>query len=180
MTAGTDFAQAPVVMNRGKAARVSIEPPRRQAPERSLICSFVPTRFFLIQLKQFPERGGDSSSHAARMTGLSNHESHRLYRNRRQHKDPASRRRPLRPGPFAKHSGEKRGAGFVNGGRNQLRRALYITTLSAICQKSSPLLRFRLRQRANGKPGKAVPIACARKLLTRFAPTKTRLPQTGL
>ncbi len=41
--------------------------------------------------------------------------------------------------PFAKDSGQKRGVRFVHGGRNQLRRALYMATLSAIRQKSSPL-----------------------------------------
>jgi transposase len=30
--------------------------------------------------------------------------------------------------PFAKDSGEKRGVRFVHGGRNQLRRALYMAT----------------------------------------------------
>jgi transposase len=68
--------------------------------------------------------------------------------------------------PFAKDSGEKRGVRFVHGGRNQLRRALYMATLSAIRQKSSPLQSFYLRLRTNGKPGKVALIACARKLLT--------------
>jgi transposase len=68
--------------------------------------------------------------------------------------------------PFAKDSGQKRGVRFVHGGRNQLRRALYMATLSAIRQKSSPLQTFYLRLRANGKPTKVALIACARKLLT--------------
>jgi transposase len=68
--------------------------------------------------------------------------------------------------PFAKDSGDKRGVRFVHGGRNQLRRALYMATLSAIRQKSSPLQSFYLRLRANGKLGKVALIACARKLLT--------------
>ena len=68
--------------------------------------------------------------------------------------------------PFAKDSGQKRGVRFVHGGRNQLRRALYMATLSAIRQKSSPLQNFYLRLRANGKPTKVALIACARKLLT--------------
>ena len=68
--------------------------------------------------------------------------------------------------PFAKDSGDKRGVRFVHGGRNQLRRALYMATLSAIRQKSSPLQTFYLRLRANGKLGKVALIACARKLLT--------------
>ena len=68
--------------------------------------------------------------------------------------------------PFAKDSGQKRGVRFVHGGRNQLRRALYMATLSAIRQKSSPLQSFYLRLRSNGKPTKVALIACARKLLT--------------
>jgi transposase len=68
--------------------------------------------------------------------------------------------------PFAKDSGQKRGVRFVHGGRNQLRRALYMATLSAIRQKSSPLQTFYLRLRANGKPTKVALIACARKFLT--------------
>jgi transposase len=68
--------------------------------------------------------------------------------------------------PFAKDSGEKRGVRFVHGGRDQLRRALYMATLSAIRQKASPLQSFYRRLRAKGKPGKVALIACARKLLT--------------
>jgi transposase len=70
--------------------------------------------------------------------------------------------------PFAKDSGQKHGVRFVHGGRNQLRRALYMATLSAIRQKSSPLQTFYLRLRTNGKPAKVALIACARKLLTHL------------
>lgn len=77
--------------------------------------------------------------------------------------------------PFAKDSGEKRGVRFVQGGRNQLRRALYMATLSAIRQKSSPLQTFYLRLRANGKPAKVALIACARKLTTHLNSTLKNL-----
>lgn len=68
--------------------------------------------------------------------------------------------------PFAKDSGQQRGLRFVQGGRAQLRRALYMATLSAIRKKASPLAIFYLRLRQAGKPGKVALIACARKLLT--------------
>jgi len=68
--------------------------------------------------------------------------------------------------PFAKDSGEKRGMRFVHRGRNQLRHALYMATVSAIRQKASPLQTFYLRLRTNGKPSKVALITCARKLLT--------------
>lgn len=77
--------------------------------------------------------------------------------------------------PFAKDSGEKRGVRFVQGGRNQLRRALYMATLSAIRKKSSPLQTFYLRLRANGKPTKVALIACARKFLTYLNSTLKNL-----
>ena len=70
--------------------------------------------------------------------------------------------------PFPKDSGQKRGLRFVQGGRAQLRRVLYMATLSAIRQKSSPLATFYLRLRQNGKPGKVALIACARKLTTHL------------
>ena len=77
--------------------------------------------------------------------------------------------------PFAKDSGEKRGVRFVQGGRNQLRRSLYMATLSAIRKKSSPLQTFYLRLRANGKPTKVALIACARKFLTYLNSTLKNL-----
>lgn len=77
--------------------------------------------------------------------------------------------------PFAKDSGEKRGVRFVHGGRNQLRRALYMATLSAIRNKSSPLQTFYLRLRAHGKPTKVALIACARKFLTYLNSTLKNL-----
>ncbi|MEI7865954.1 MAG: IS110 family transposase [Chthoniobacterales bacterium] len=70
--------------------------------------------------------------------------------------------------PFPKDSGQKHGLRFVQGGRAQLRRVLYMATLSAIRKKSSPLADFYQRLRANGKPGKVALIACARKLTTHL------------
>jgi transposase len=79
--------------------------------------------------------------------------------------------------PFPKDSGQKRGLRFVQGGRAQLRRVLYMATLSAIRQKSSPLACFYHRLRQNGKPGKVALIACARKLTTHLnAILKSPLP----
>jgi transposase len=67
--------------------------------------------------------------------------------------------------PFARESGIYRGKRQVQGGRSQLRRALYMATLSAI--RYNPLIRtFYERLVAAGKPRKVALVACMRKLLT--------------
>lgn len=70
--------------------------------------------------------------------------------------------------PFAKDSGQQRGLRFVQGGRAQLRRALYMATLSTVRSKDSHLAAFYRRLRQLGKPGKVALIACARKLVTHL------------
>lgn len=67
--------------------------------------------------------------------------------------------------PFARDSGVMRGKRQIAGGRSQLRRALYMATLSAI--RFNPAIRpFYDRLVAAGKPKKVALVACMRKLLT--------------
>lgn len=67
--------------------------------------------------------------------------------------------------PFARESGTFRGRRKVAGGRSQLRRVLYMATLSAA--RSNPVIRaFYERLVAAGKPKKVALVACMRKLLT--------------
>lgn len=67
--------------------------------------------------------------------------------------------------PRARDSGRWHGRRYLGDGRRQLRRALYMASLSAIRHgKLCPDLVARLR--AAGKPGKVIAIAVARKLLT--------------
>ena len=67
--------------------------------------------------------------------------------------------------PYACDSGALRGRRHVQGGRFQLRRTLYMATLSAT--RHNPLIRAHyLRLIATGKAKKVALIACMRKLLT--------------
>jgi transposase len=67
--------------------------------------------------------------------------------------------------PFNRDSGSLRGHRRIWGGRAEVRRALYMATLSAITW--NPVIsRFYRRLLDNGKPGKVAVVACMRKLLT--------------
>jgi transposase len=66
--------------------------------------------------------------------------------------------------PFNCDSGSFRGTRHIWGGRAQVRRALYMATLSAM-QHNPQIRAFADRLRAQGKPGKVVVVACMRKLL---------------
>jgi transposase len=67
--------------------------------------------------------------------------------------------------PMANESGNYRGRRRVQGGRFEIRRVLYMATLSAV--KRNPAIRdFYQRLRAAGKLPKVALVACMRKLLT--------------
>lgn len=67
--------------------------------------------------------------------------------------------------PFSRDSGKHHGSRAVWGGREQVRRALYMAALSA--SRFNPVIReFYQRLRAAGKPFKVALTACMRKLLT--------------
>jgi transposase len=66
--------------------------------------------------------------------------------------------------PLNHDSGTMRGQRHIWGGRGDLRRVLYMATLSAL--RWEPAIRsFYKRLRASGKPGKVAIVACMRKLL---------------
>lgn len=66
--------------------------------------------------------------------------------------------------PFADDSGARRGARHVRGGREAVRRVLYLAALSAV--RHNPAMRaFRDRLAARGKKPKVILTAVARKLL---------------
>jgi len=67
--------------------------------------------------------------------------------------------------PFARESGQWRGARAIRGGRAVVRTALYMATLAAT--RCNPVLRAHYqRLRTAGKPAKVALVACMRKLLT--------------
>lgn len=67
--------------------------------------------------------------------------------------------------PFARESGKWRGKRFCRGGRNSIRRVLYMATLSATTH--NPVIKeFYDQLCGRGKLKKVAIIACARKLLT--------------
>jgi transposase len=69
--------------------------------------------------------------------------------------------------PFSQDSGQMRGRRRISGGRFEVRRALYMATLSAA--KHNPTIRaFYERLVAAGKLKKVALIACMRKLLTHL------------
>src|SRR6202790_665920 len=66
--------------------------------------------------------------------------------------------------PFNRDSGKLRGSRCIWGGRAQVRRVLYMATVSGV--RSNPAIRtFYLRLRASGKHAKPALIACMRKFL---------------
>jgi transposase len=76
--------------------------------------------------------------------------------------------------PYAKDSGRHRGRRRITGGRFELRRALYMATLTAV-RHNRVIRAFYLRLLAAGKLKKVALIACMRKLLTILnAMAKTR------
>lgn len=78
--------------------------------------------------------------------------------------------------PMANESGTSRGRRRVQGGRFEVRRVLYMATLSAA--RRNPVIRvFYQRLRAMGKLPKVALVACMRKLLTILnAMAKTQKP----
>jgi transposase len=67
--------------------------------------------------------------------------------------------------PLACDSGKYRGKRRIQGGRFDVRKALYMGTVSAI-QHNAPIKAFAQRLKDAGKPPKIVIVACMRKLLT--------------
>jgi len=67
--------------------------------------------------------------------------------------------------PYARDSGQSKGMRFIYGGRPKLRRLLYLSAVSLIRSKSSPLAAFYHQLRSRGKAPKVALIATARKLL---------------
>jgi len=66
--------------------------------------------------------------------------------------------------PFNRDSGAQHGKRMIWGGRSEVRRALYMATLSAI--RCNPAIRqFYRRLKERGKPSKVALTACMRKLL---------------
>lgn len=67
--------------------------------------------------------------------------------------------------PINNDSGKRRGRRMIWGGRSSVRRALYMSTMSA--KKCNPVIKaYYERLRAAGKPHKVAMVACMRKLLT--------------
>jgi transposase len=67
--------------------------------------------------------------------------------------------------PYDDDSGPRRGRRHIEGGRERLRRILYMATLAGVSRHNPVLMHFNLRLRRKGKPGKVALIAAARKLL---------------
>jgi transposase len=67
--------------------------------------------------------------------------------------------------PYDDDSGEQVGARHIDGGRERLRRALYLAALPASMRWNPQLIALYQRLRAAGKEHKRALIACARKLL---------------
>lgn len=66
--------------------------------------------------------------------------------------------------PFAHDSGNFRGKRSIQGGRDKIRRVLYIAALAAI--RYNPVIQaFRQRLALSHKPGKVVVVACMRKII---------------
>lgn len=66
--------------------------------------------------------------------------------------------------PINRDSGRQQGKRFTTGGRNEIRRVLYMATLTA--RRYNPVIRaFGERLKAAGKPYKVIMTACMRKLL---------------
>jgi transposase len=67
--------------------------------------------------------------------------------------------------PFNCDSGTLRGRRRIWGGREEVRRVLYMATLGAIRGQNPGIMAMYKRLKAAGKPGKVVIVACMRKLL---------------
>jgi transposase len=67
--------------------------------------------------------------------------------------------------PYDDDSGEQVGARHIDGGRERLRRALYLAALPASMRWNPQLIALYQRLRAAGKEHKRALVACARKLL---------------
>jgi len=67
--------------------------------------------------------------------------------------------------PYDDDSGEQVGARHIDGGRERLRRALYLAALPASMRWNPQLMELYQRLRAAGKEHKRALVACARKLL---------------
>jgi transposase len=91
--------------------------------------------------------------------------------------------------PSNRDSGKLRGSRCIWGGRAQVRRVLYLPTVSGV--RSNPAIRtFYLRLRASGKHAKPALIACMRKFLvilnamlhnkTRWQPPALTSPTSNL
>ena len=93
---------------------------------------------------------------------------------RRPDRTRTSQRSPVGVAPYAKDSGQHRGRRRIAGGRFELRRTLYMATLTAT--RHNPAIRaFYERLLATGKLKKVALIACMRKLLAILnAMAKTR------
>jgi transposase len=66
--------------------------------------------------------------------------------------------------PFARDTGKSTGKRFCKGGRNSIRRVLYMATISAT--RFNPVIKAHYQSLCNrGKLKKVALIACARKLL---------------
>ena len=67
--------------------------------------------------------------------------------------------------PINRDSGKKSGKRFIGGGRGQVRRVLYMSTIVAI--RHNPAIKaFYVRLKAQGKESKIAIVACMRKLIT--------------
>lgn len=67
--------------------------------------------------------------------------------------------------PYDDDSGPRHGRRHIEGGRDRLRRVLYMATLAGVGKHNPVLKRFYARLRQRGKAGKVALIAAARKLL---------------
>lgn len=82
--------------------------------------------------------------------------------------------------PMANDSGGRRGRRRIQGGRFEIRRVLYMATLTA-CRYNPAIKAFYERLLAVGKPPKVALVACMRKLLTTLnAMVKTNTPWRNL
>ena len=69
--------------------------------------------------------------------------------------------------PWSRDSGQQRGYRAIRGGRGVVRRALYLSALSAV-RHDNPLRHFYQRLRQRGKPGKVALVAVMRKMLLQL------------
>ena len=66
--------------------------------------------------------------------------------------------------PYVKNSGQYQGQARIYGGRADIRKMLYMASMSAIAH-NLPIKKYYEHLRANGKPFKVAMVACMRKLL---------------